>query len=139
MSKSYNDLLQHAMGVQSAQSEQGLIAEQESRFIDGVETMDILERKEKTGLDYAMRSTLLAEAIGAGVLAGGAMLTCNADGALSVLGVAAATAITTVGYKAIRNYLISKKYAKERNALAQEYQEYLDSKDDFEMTREMHR
>ena len=132
----YDKLLQHARGVQKAQSKVGLPAEEESKFMDCTTTMDILERREKDDLNDSFRTTLLTEALATGVLATAATLgSGNIANGLSVLGIGAMTAAATVGYKGIKDYLISRKYSKERKGLAMEYQAYLDSREDLELSK----
>lgn len=132
----YEELLKHARGVQEAQSKQGLPAEEESKFLDCTQTMDILERREKGQVNEAFKTTLLTEALATGIFATSAALsTGNVGEALSVLGLGAMTAAATVGYKAFKDYLISKKYTKERQGLAAEYQAYLDSRQEPELSK----
>lgn len=130
----YEELLKHAREVQETQSKLGEPAEEESKFIDCTQTMDILERREKGQLNEAYRATLLTEALATGVFATSAALsTGNVNDVISVLGLGAATAAVTVGYKAFKDYLISKKYSKERQGLATEYQAYLDGREGPEL------
>ena len=126
----YEDLLKHARGVQAAQSKVGKLAEEESKFIDCTHTMDILERREKADLEGAYVSTLVTEAIATGALSlGTAISTGNLNSALGVFTLGLATMGATNAYKAIKDHLISKKYNRERQGLADEYQAYLNAQE----------
>ena len=126
----YDDLLKHARGVQEAQRKQGLVAEEESKFIDCTQTMDILEKREKAEVDGALAPTLLTELIATGAMSLGAAATGGSlKEALGMFTLGTLTMGATIGFGAFKQYLISKKYSKERQGLAAEYQAYLDSKE----------
>ena len=132
----YEELLKHAREAQAAQSKLGQPAEEESKFIDCAQTMDILERREKLHLEQAFVPTLLTEAIATGALSIGTALTAaNPSDAVSVLTLGTLTMAGTMGYKAIKDYLISKKFNKERQGLASEYQAYLDGRETPELSK----
>ncbi len=134
--KNYEELLKHARETQMAQSKLGQPAKEESKFIDCVQTMDILEKREKTNLEGAYVSTLVTEAIATGALSLGTAATTGSLGsALGVFTLGLATMGATSTYKAIKDYLISKKYQKERNGLASQYQAYLDSREEPDFTK----
>lgn len=133
--KNYDKLLQHAKEAQQEKQNNGMDADNEYSFISGVQTMDILERRNKKSVTENVKNALALEAVGTGMGLVTASLSGNINNLLGVTVAGAAVASATVGYSAIRKYIIGKKYSKQRNALARKYEETLAPEEELEMTR----
>lgn len=133
--KNYDKLLQHAKEAQQEKQNNGMNFDNEYSFLSGVQTMDILERRNKKAVTENAKTALAMEAVGTGMGLITASLSANPTNLLGVAVAGATVASATVGYSAIKKYIIGKKYSKQRNALAREYEENLVQDEELEMTR----